>query len=293
MVVPDLFSFIDPTDHEKHLALRLWYLWVDRRITEHPWWMPIYWKHEIPDVERVDFVFSPFEDSVDNNDQKIIPWICTDLHWKEFWNNCKHAKLPIEIKFLNLGIDPSNWNILKRARAFYFHRLGVYYNPLPAVCFRQFRRKRFYCIKCGIRTDLPQEIKKLREVEEVQQMGELNFGTPEYDSMVEDVLKGPDFICPGCGVVITGLEKLNYIALFGEWALKNFDNILNDICDYQGPSVFSGIYSRVKAFGISISSLGTKLRTNNHVPAPKAGRSSHELSSSSMIKPVPKGLLDF
>jgi hypothetical protein len=298
MVVPELYSFITPTkefgNQEEYISLRAWYFWIDKRIREHPWYEPVYWEHELPDFERVDFIIRP-EGGLEGGfrkDQTVVPYIATDVHWKEFFLDCKEAKLPIDIKFLTLGIDTVHWRKNKQVRVYFFHKLGIFYNPIPAVVDKLFREKRFYCIKCGTRSDYPLEIQGLKH-ESKKQMGRLNFGSSKYDELIQDILNGPDFVCPGCGEAITGLEKLNYIALFGEWKPHKYNNFLKDITGFTGPSMLTELSEKFKAVGEGIASLGTTLRTNCHVPAPKEGRTGHELCSSSMIKPVPTSLEDY
>jgi hypothetical protein len=298
MVVPELFSFIGPSDgstnHEEYLALRVWYFWIDTRVREQPWYEPVYWEHELPDFERVDFVFQPFggEPGGFRKKQTIVKLIATDVHWKEFWLKCDDAKLPIDVKFLTLGIDPVHWRKNKQIRVYFFHKLGIFYNPLTAVCWRLFTEKQFYCIKCGHRSEPPLELVGLQSVIP-KQMGLLNFGSKKYDQLVQEILNGPDFVCPGCGEAITDLEKLNYIALFGEWKPHEYNNLLKDVTGFVGPSTLTEVAETFRAVGDTITSLGTVLRTNCHVPQPKEGRTSHELCSSSMVKPIPTSLEDY
>ena len=298
MVVPELFSFIGSssglTNQEEYLALRVWYFWIDKRIREQPWYEPVYWEHELPDFERVDFVFQPFSGSPGGfrKKQTIVKYIATDVHWKEFYLNCEDAKLPIDVKFLTLGIDPVHWRKNKQVRVYFFHKLGIFYNPLTAVCWRLFTEKQFYCIKCGHRSEPPLELVGLQSVLP-KRMGSLNFGSKQYDQLVDEILNGPDFVCPGCGEYIKDLEKLNYIALFGEWKAHEYNSLLKDVTAFTGPSALTELAEKFRAVGDTLTSLGTALRTNCHVPAPKEGRTSHELCSSSMVKPIPISLEDY
>ncbi|WP_287582507.1 hypothetical protein [Candidatus Borrarchaeum sp.] len=298
MVVPELFSFIGSSSgfssQEDHLALRLWYFWIDKRIREQPWYEPVYWEHELPDFERIDFVFQPFggEPGGFRKKQTIVKYIATDVHWKEFFLDCEDAKLPIDVKFLTLGIDTVHWRKNKQVRVYFFHKLGIFYNPLPAVCWRLFTEKQFYCIKCGHRSEPPLELVGLQSVLP-KRMGALNFGSKEYDELVNEILTGPNFVCPSCGEAIIDLEKLNYISLFGKWKAHEYNNLLKDVTGFVGPSALTELAEKFRAVGDTITSLGTTLRTNCHVPAPKEGRTSHELCSSSMIKPIPTSLEDY
>ncbi|NHI92184.1 MAG: DUF4332 domain-containing protein [Candidatus Lokiarchaeota archaeon] len=265
MVTADIMRFYS----EDIIVIRIWFWWIDLRMNDKKWRM----FHEMPDFERVDFVIDL------NNPQKnknIIPFISTDVHWKEFWLDTRYVDKVVDVKFTPIGIDLVNW---KQLVAYFSHHLGILYNPLPAIIYSLFTGlqddKDFYCVICGKKTSEPPNVAAIKQIAE--EIDEKNLTEKEYAKMAEKIIADDmtDLMCPSCKKIIRKDDKLQYLFLF-----KDFEKLHKKLSD---EILKDALKEETKEAGVKHA-----LRIQNcHVPTPADGITSHEWCSSTVVKPLP------
>ncbi|MFX1450188.1 MAG: DUF4332 domain-containing protein [Promethearchaeota archaeon] len=263
MTTAEIFRFFS----DDFIVLRIWFWWFDLRMNAKRWRL----KHEMPDCERVDFLIDLRNPS---KDARMIPFTCTDVHWKEFWLDTRNVDKEVRVKFTAIGMDFVNW---KQFIAFFSHAVDIVYTPLPAIIYEEYLSlndpKIFYCVVCGERTVLPANIPAAKAL--VKDMTESSC-RERMKSIMEDMT---DIVCPECQALIMKEEKLQYLYLFEDYTqfkkhLK--DEILDEALamKYDEELVESG--------GQPIS----LLPQNCHVPTPRDGITSNAWCSSTVIKPL-------
>jgi len=265
MVTADIYRFYD----DDIVAVRVWFWWIDQRINEGTKAI----KHEMPDFERVDFIINLKDPQRNKN---MVPFIATDVHWKEFWVDTREEDKVVDMKFTNIGINLINW---KQLIAYFTHHTGIIYNPVPAIIHDLFSwlddPKDFYCVKCGERMAPPQNVAALHNMMEKFDEGALK--EDEYRKRADKIKANQltDMECPKCDTIIQGEEKLQYLYLFEDFSLLHkhiYEDILEDVLKKQTKG----------AGGVAMSA---KVQ-NCHVPTPVQGDVSHEWVSSTVIKPL-------
>ncbi|MHA1381257.1 MAG: DUF4332 domain-containing protein [Candidatus Helarchaeota archaeon] len=262
MTTAEIFRFF----HDDFLVCRIWFWWIDRRANRNP----LQLRHEMPDCERVDFIIDLRNP---NESKQLIPFICTDIHWKEFWLDTRDVENAIEVKFTPTGIDFIN---NKQLFAFFtHHHEGLMHHPLPAIIYELFKwdEKNFYCVFCGERTLMPENIPLVREL--IEDLSE-DACHKRNRKIIEEI---SNLICPVCGNVIMNEEKFQYLFLFED--NSKFKKYLKKNILKTSPALKLGLKS-VKGGGHMLS----LKRQNCHVPVPLDGATSKDWCSSTVIKPL-------
>ncbi|NVM04022.1 MAG: DUF4332 domain-containing protein [Candidatus Helarchaeota archaeon] len=263
MTTAEVFRFFS----DDFIVLRVWFWWFDLRMNAKRWRL----KHEMPDCERVDFLIDLRNPS---KDIRMIPFIGTDVHWKEFWLDTRDVEKQIRVKFTAIGMDFINF---KQFVAFFSHAVDIVYTPLPAIIYEEYLSlkdpKLFYCVVCGERTVLPANIPAVKVL--IEDLTESSCRT-RMKSIMEDMT---DIVCPECQALIMKEEKLQYLYLFEDYTqfkkhLK--DEILDEALAMKYDEKL------VEGGGQPIS----LLPQNCHVPTPKDGITSNAWCSSTVIKPL-------
>jgi len=272
MVTAELFRFYS----DEFVAIRVWFWWIDLRLNDLASGIKTGGiLHEMPDFERVDFIINLKKPTISS---KMVEFIATDVHWKEFWLDVKDVKKSIDVRFTNIGLNLINW---KQLSAFFSHHVGPLYNPLPAILYsiyNSFDEKAFYCVICGERTKLPESIKTIRRLRKrLERFNARDMTEESYRKKTEKILADQvtDLMCPNCNSFITKDGKLQYMFLFSDFS-KLHKHLTKEVL---GPA----LRKETKAEGPSVSA---KIR-NCHVPTPIYGKTSNEWCSSTVTKPLP------
>jgi len=264
MTTAEIFRFFS----DDFIVLRIWFWWIDQRLNRKLFKL----KHEMPDCERVDFVIDLRNPNVN---QQMVPFICTDIHWKEFWLDTRDVTGEVKVKFTPTGIDFRNNQQL--FAFFAHHHEGVMHHPLPAIVNEIFRwigdKKTFYCVLCGERTFLPENIPLARDL--IEDLSE-DACRKRNRKIIEEM---SDMICPACGKFIMKEEKLQYMFLFEDNS-KFKKHLKKDIL-HNSPALKLGR----KAVNGGSQPLSLK-RQNCHVPVPLDGITSKDWCSSTVIRPL-------
>lgn len=272
MVTAELFRFYS----DDFVALRVWFWWIDLRMNDETSTKKTGGiRHEMPDFERVDFIINLKKPTIHG---KLVEFIATDVHWKEFWLDVKDVKKPIDVKFTSIGLNLINW---KQLVAFFSHHVGVLYNPLPAILYtlyKSFDEKAFYCVVCGERTKLPESIKSVKDLRKrLERFNAKDLSEKNYQKKTEKLLADQmtDLMCPNCNTFITKDKKLQYLFLFSDFS-KLHKHLKKEILE---PALKKE--TRKEGTGLAL-----KVQ-NCHVPTPVDGKTSYEWCSSTVIKPLP------
>ncbi len=264
MTTAEVFRFFS----DDFLVLRIWFWWLDKRTNASIFKL----NHEMPDCERVDFVIDLRDPSESN---QMIPFIATDVHWKEFWLDTREIGGKIRVKFTPTGLDLFNTQQL--VAYFSHHQDGVMHHPLPAIVHELFSwigdKKTFYCVICGERTTLPDNIPIAKEL--IEDLSE-EACRERNRKLIEEM---SDIICPACGQVIMNEEKLQYMFLFEDNS-KFKKHLKRDILK-------KAIALKIGRNRVNGGTQPLSLKRQNcHVPTPMDGITSKDWCSSTVIKPL-------
>ncbi|MHA1384203.1 MAG: DUF4332 domain-containing protein [Candidatus Helarchaeota archaeon] len=263
MTTAEVFRFFS----DDFIVLRIYFWWIDLRMNDKRWRM----NHEMPDFERVDFVIDLRNP---NKKNQMIPFIATDVHWKEFWLDTRNVKGSVKVKFTPIGVDMINW---KQLVAYFSHHEGIIYHSLPAIIHELFSwigdNKPFFCVACRKRTEMPKNVPALREI--IDDLSE-EAESKRIQKIVEEM---SDIMCPSCGKLFTKEEKLQYMFFFEDYS-KFKKKLKEDILD---DALAAQIDEEATEGGGQPLSLK---RQNCHVPTPAGGVTSKDWCSSTVIKPL-------
>ncbi|MHA1378899.1 MAG: DUF4332 domain-containing protein [Candidatus Helarchaeota archaeon] len=263
MTTAEVFRFFS----DDFIILRIYFWWIDKRMNDKRWGMT----HEMPDFERVDFLIdlrNPHKKS------QMIPFIATDVHWKEFWLDTRDIDGSVKVKFTPIGVDMINW---KQLVAYFAHHEGIIYHSLPAIIYELFSwigdDKPFFCIACGNRTKMPKNVPALREL--IDDLSE-DVENERNRKIVEEM---SDIICPACDKTFIKEEKIQYMYLFEDYS-KFKKNLKEDILDDALAAKMDEEATEGGGQPLSLK------RQNCHVPTPAGGLTSKDWCSSTVIKPL-------